>query len=88
MILMTLSVVINDVAAAESTNSKDGNNTDTEVKVSDVTPDELPVDSSWDDIYDSYDGATSYSRGDDDQQQSFEQTAASSESLHDHLRGS
>ena len=80
----------NEASVIETSNSRDEaadfNNSDTEVKVSETAPDELPVDSSWDDIYDSYDGATSYSRGDDDQQQSFEQTAASSESLHDYLR--
>ena len=44
-----------------------------------------PVDSNWDDVYDSYDGATSYSRNDDDNSMSYEQTAAASESLHDYL---
>ena len=32
----------------------------------DTIPNELPVDTEWGDVYDSYDGSTSYSRGDDD----------------------
>lgn len=47
-------------------------------------PDELPVDSSWDDVYDSYDGTTSFSRN-DEPALAFEQHTASQESLHDHL---
>lgn len=53
---------------------------------SDTLPDELPVDSAWEDIYDAFDGATSYSRGDDTEQRDpYEQQAAGGESLHDYL---
>ena len=78
---------ISESAADERANSTDsGASSDAEVSVRDTAPDELPVDSNWDDVYDSYDGATSYSRGDSDNQLSYEQTAATSESLHDYLR--
>ena len=72
--------------AANSTETTEFNSNDVEVGVRETAPDDLPVDSSWDDVYDSYDGATSYSRGDDEQQASYEQTAGTSESLHDYLR--
>ncbi|MEJ2345124.1 MAG: RNA polymerase factor sigma-54 [Gammaproteobacteria bacterium] len=47
-------------------------------------PDELPVDSVWEDIYD---GATSYSQAatDDDRQDSFEVQRGGGESLQEHL---
>jgi RNA polymerase sigma-54 factor len=47
-------------------------------------PDELPVDSVWEDIYD---GATSYSQSaaDDDRQDSFEVQRGGGESLQEHL---
>ncbi len=48
-------------------------------------PEELPVDSAWEDIYDNYDGATSFSRGDDEQWDPYEQQADAPGSLHDHL---
>ncbi len=48
-------------------------------------PEELPVDSAWEDIYDSYDGTTSFSRGDDEQWDPYEQQADAPSSLHDHL---
>ncbi len=48
-------------------------------------PEDLPVDSNWDDVYDNYDGATSYSRGDDDGGFAFEQQLSSQESLRDYL---
>ena len=51
----------------------------------DKTPDELPVDSNWDDVYESYDGATSYSRNDDDSDFAFDQHMSTSQSLHDYL---
>jgi len=48
-------------------------------------PEELPVDSAWEDVYDSYDGATSFSRGDDAQWDPYEQQADAPSSLRDHL---
>ena len=45
-------------------------------------PDELPVDSVWEDVYD---GATSYSRGDDGEERVFEYADTSGRSLRDHL---
>lgn len=51
-----------------------------------VLPQELAVDSGWDDIYGSYDGTTSYSRGDDAEQRDFyEQHAAPAQTLREHL---
>lgn len=48
-------------------------------------PEELPVDSAWEDTYDSYDGATSFSRSDDEQWDPYEQQTDTPNSLHDHL---
>jgi len=50
----------------------------------DTLPDDLPVDSAWEDVYDSYDGSTSYSRNDDDQMSGYERQGTT-ESLHDYL---
>jgi len=50
----------------------------------DSIPDDLPVDSNWDDIYDS--GSTSYSApASDDDRDYFETHNTDSENLHDHL---
>ena len=52
----------------------------------DQIPDELPVDTQWDEIYDS--GITSLSgSGDTDQRDFFETHDSGPESLHDHLAG-
>ncbi|MCB1920339.1 MAG: RNA polymerase factor sigma-54 [Candidatus Competibacteraceae bacterium] len=51
----------------------------------DNLPDELPVDSGWEDIYESYDGATSYSRNEDDEWDPYERYTGASESLRDYL---
>ncbi len=48
-------------------------------------PDELPVDVGWDEVYESYDGATSLSRGDDGDRDPFELYSAPAESLQEHL---
>lgn len=48
-------------------------------------PDELPVDSAWEDVYESYDGATSYSRGEEEEWDPYERYAGAGESLRDHL---
>jgi len=48
-------------------------------------PDELPVDSAWEDIYESYDGETRYSRGEDEDWDPYERYAGAGESLRDYL---
>ncbi len=48
-------------------------------------PDELPVDSAWEDIYESYDGETRYSRGEDEDWDPYERYAGDGESLRDYL---
>ncbi|MBK8534026.1 MAG: RNA polymerase sigma-54 factor [Candidatus Competibacteraceae bacterium] len=62
---------------------------ETEIEIgtvaNDTLPDELPVDSSWDDIYDPSDGATSYSRGEDEDWDPCERYAGAGESLREHL---
>lgn len=52
----------------------------------DTIPNELPVDTEWGDVYDSYDGSTSYSRGDDDDNRDlFENHGNDQPSLQEHL---
>lgn len=54
------------------------------VAATDAIPDELPVDSAWDDVYD---GTTAYSVGDpDDQRDPLENQADANGSLREHLR--
>jgi len=49
-------------------------------------PDELPVDSTWDDVYESYDGSTSFSKPDDSAMPDmFENRSAGGTTLQDHL---
>lgn len=48
-------------------------------------PDELPVDSAWEDIYESSDGETSYSRSEDEDWDPYERYAGGGESLRDYL---
>ena len=48
-------------------------------------PDDLPVDSAWEDIYEPFDGATSYSRGEEEDWDLYERYAGTGESLRDHL---
>ena len=50
----------------------------------DTMPDELPVDSAWEDIYET-DGATSYSRGETEDWDPYERYAGAGESLRDYL---
>ncbi|MDX1604828.1 MAG: RNA polymerase factor sigma-54 [Candidatus Competibacterales bacterium] len=75
-----------DGASADSgeANSESGPATDS--PASDETlPEELPVDSNWEDVYDSYDGTTSFSRNDDATEFAFDQHLSSQESLQDYL---
>lgn len=51
----------------------------------DTLPDELPVDSAWEDTYDSYDGETRFSRGEDEDWDPYERYAGAGESLRDYL---
>ncbi len=53
--------------------------------VASTLPDELPVDSAWEDIYESYDGATSYSRSEEEEWDPYERYAGAGESLRDYL---
>jgi RNA polymerase sigma-54 factor len=76
----------NDIAQNE--NSENNLETITDKTTSDLMPDDLPVDTSWDDIYDSIlpgtttsSAATSYTA--DEQPEVY---TASTESLHEHLR--
>lgn len=48
-------------------------------------PDELPVDSAWEDVYEPTDGSTSYSRGEEEEWDLYERYAGAGESLRDHL---
>ena len=59
---------------------------ETEISATTETmPDELPVDSAWEDIYESYDGETRYSRSEDEDWDPYERYAGAGESLRDHL---
>lgn len=70
---------------APLSSSSEAPSADSEVSTTNENmPDELPVDSAWDDVYDSYDGSTSYSRNDDDQLAGYERQGTT-ESLHDYL---
>lgn len=51
----------------------------------DTLPEELPVDSRWDDIYDNSDGETTYSRNDSQDDFAFDQHLSTEQSLHDYL---
>jgi len=59
--------------------------TEINTATTDNLPDELPVDSAWEDIYESYDGATSYSRGEDEDWDPCERYSGAGESLRDYL---
>ena len=48
-------------------------------------PNELPVDSAWEDTYEAYDGATSFSRPEDDERDPYERHSGGGESLQDYL---
>lgn len=73
-----------EASADETPAASETDAEDTPPEPSETLPEELPVDSSWDDVYDSHDGSTSYSRGDDDEF-AFEQQMSTRESLHDYL---
>ena len=67
--------------AAADTSSETELNTGTDANL----PDELPVDSAWEDIYDTSDGETTYSRGEDPDGDPYERYAGASESLREYL---
>ncbi len=59
-----------------------------DVEINDATiPDELPVDSNWDDTFETFDtyGASSTSNGADHDGREFETQSHTGQSLHDHL---
>lgn len=64
-----------------------GTRAETEIDAAarDTMPDELPVDSSWEDVYGAEDGATPYSRGEDEDWDPYERYAGTGESLRDYL---
>jgi RNA polymerase sigma-54 factor len=75
---------INGSQPAAESSSNDPNN-ETEIKIeSEAMPDELPVDTVWDDIYDSVTPVSSGSVGGDDGQDFLNQQT-SGETLQDHL---
>ncbi len=75
---------INGSQPAAESSSNDPNN-ETEIKIeSEAMPDELPVDTVWDDIYDSVTPISSGSVGGDDGQDFLNQQT-SGETLQDHL---
>jgi RNA polymerase sigma-54 factor len=70
--------------AERAGNEKDNpDNTVSAAQDNDNIPDELPVDSSWEDVFDT--GATSYSAPDTTNRDILETVTVSGESLHDHL---
>jgi RNA polymerase sigma-54 factor len=76
-----------DTKTTDGDNPPEAFSADSEVSgAGDSLPDELPVDSAWEDVYEPYDGTTSYSRGDDTQRDPFEQYSGGNESLQDYLR--
>ncbi len=73
--------------APNSNGAEDNFSSEAEINAAaDTMPNELPVDSAWEDVYEPYDGATSYSRGEDTQRDSFDQYTSRGEHLHDNLR--
>lgn len=73
-------------APADSGDSGEGEvaSADADTTIDDKIPDELPVDTQWDEIYDS--GLTSFSGGPDtDQRDFFETHDSGPQSLYDHL---
>ena len=59
--------------------------TEIDAAARDTMPDELPVDSAWEDVYGAEDGATPYSRGEDEDWDPYERYAGTGESLRDYL---
>ncbi|MFO1372174.1 MAG: RNA polymerase factor sigma-54 [Candidatus Competibacteraceae bacterium] len=59
--------------------------TELNVAETETLPDALPVDSAWEDVYEPYDGATSYSRGEDEEWDPYESYSGTGESLREHL---
>jgi RNA polymerase sigma-54 factor len=80
----------NNSQSSDESNSSNDTQHNSEVELGttstlEKTPDELPVDSNWDDVYETYDGSTSYSRSDDDSEFGYDQNMSTSQSLHDYL---
>ncbi len=71
-----------DLSGDSTGNEFDGHDGDAAIESPGI-PDDLPVDSTWDDTYD---GGSSGPRGFDDDDLGFEQRASAEENLYDHLR--
>ncbi len=71
-------------AQASETSSTDTPDTSVDLQGSDM-PDELPVDSNWDDVYESVLPATSAAAAPTDDGSGFENQSGAEESLQDHL---
>ncbi|WP_227712377.1 RNA polymerase factor sigma-54 [Marinobacter zhanjiangensis] len=69
--------------ASEADNSWEESDWSAENNSSDAIPDDLPVDTAWDDIYQS--APAPAARGDDDNDSDFESRSPTTETLHDHL---
>lgn len=78
-------VPVQPEAQAAQTAADASAETEMNTAATDNLPDELPVDSAWEDTYESYDGATSYSRGEEDDWDPYERCSGASESLRDYL---
>ena len=78
-------VPVQPEAQAAQTAADTRSETEINTATTDNLPDELPVDSAWEDIYESYDGATSYSRGEDEDWDPCERYSGAGESLRDYL---
>lgn len=80
---------------AEESDSQDDNSetSESEITASDpqetlsreTPPDELPIDSQWDDIYGGADGSTAYSRNNDNDDFAFDQHLSTEQSLQGYL---
>lgn len=69
--------------AAEADNSWEESDWSAENNSADTIPDDLPVDTAWDDIYQT--APAPASRGEDDNDSDFESRSPTTETLHDHL---
>ncbi|MCB1774525.1 MAG: RNA polymerase factor sigma-54, partial [Gammaproteobacteria bacterium] len=70
----------------DKANERNDPNNESEIKIeSEAMPDELPVDTVWDDFYDSVLPATSGSSAASDEGHDFLSQQSTGESLHDHL---
>ena len=78
----------NDAAEADNTASDEGgeNLVETSAAGESEIPEELPVDTSWDDIYDNIATPTAPGSGSSNETREFEYSGNTEESLHEHLQ--